>query len=434
MEKKTNKFFDFLLSLILPRRMKRHAEIRFVFSFLIVVLVAVLTPFTSHLRSKKDAASTFEFPSMMDSANGLVFDENVPHVSLDNSEVTGYVYENGEKVERKGQGIHLSSDKNGVFTGTKEVDGKKLVVTIVIEDQVYSSIGTIDAPAKLELFDLDGYTNQNKDENTEYILYVFTLDYVYYLIGFDQIKDGKSTKAPMNSLLYEADSSQNLIYYLPKDASELSLNDYGNIDTRKWSRTCEKDAVIDFTVPDDYKAYQSQLVPAIRHLENISNAIYGDVISYANLSDTGTNIDDLYMNFAGFQRSFKNSLIEMAASQIKLVSTIVSMAVTLLFSFILSLITWLISKNYVLRKFRQYYALVSICFSLGLLLSLILGIFMSYLQTWFYILLFETIYYIVVCFRINTINEQTDEKVEDVKEEKKPFEYEKVDNDFTQVG
>ena len=107
------------------------------------------------------------------------------------------------------------------------------------------------------------------------------------------MEDGKSTKAPTNSFIFESNDQGELKYYLPKDESELAVNLYGDFDTSKWTRLATSTDVIDFAATeeyfntldldmtfDQYRAMVSEINPAYRHLKNIANALYGGNISY----------------------------------------------------------------------------------------------------------------------------------------------------------
>lgn len=429
------KFWDLILSFILPRKMLRHAKMRFMFSLMIVVLVAPVNILTSNLRSKKDAERALDFPSTITELSGISFDRTLPHISIDEGEVTGYYYENGEKKEIEGTGAHLSSDEDGVWVGHKtHADGKETIVTTVIEDRLYSREASSDKPAILSNFDLEGYLKQKPKDNTEYMLYVWCLDDVYYLFGFDQMVNGKSTKAAFNSLVFECNDKGELKYYLPASSSELAVNGYGNIDTTLWTRECGVNDTVDFTIPSEYQSLADQIVPNYRHLKNVANALYGGAVSYNNLAEGGVKYENFYSDFGTFSSQFKTSMVSLYATQIKLSSLITSFIITIIFSFLLSFITWVISKSFILNKFKQYFALLAICFAVGAIVSLIAGFFVSYLSSWFYILLFDTIFYIIVCFRINTMKPDVPDEEEAIEKEKEPIEYKKVDSDVTHVG
>lgn len=428
-------FLNFILSFILPRRMVKHMNMKFLLALVLILVASVFNILSSSMRAKKDATKALEFPTLFTDVDGITFDNEIPNVSLDNSESSGYVYIDGVKTEQKGSGLHLNADKNGVYTGTAIKNDKTIVVTVVLADETFSAAGSMSNPAIVEGFDLDGYCNQTVNDKTEYVLYVFTLDNVYYLFGLSQTEDEKSTVAASNYFVYETDSEKNLIYYLPKDDSELAVNGYGKIDTTLWTRTASKTDTIDFTIPDEYKAYEEQIVPTKRHLKNIYNALYGNVISYPNLDACGLEIKTLNSDFPEFQNQFKTSLVSVRASQINLSSLIVSAFITIIIPFILTLITWLLSKSFYMKKYRQYYAIAAITFFDTSLVSIIVGIFVSYLSACFWILLGGTLYFITACFRINTIPETHDEaKPEDEAPKEEPKVKYRPMEDVTRVG
>lgn len=451
MEKNANKIFDFIKSLFLPRKMAKHMNMSFLLALVILLAASCLNIVTSNTRATKDVEEMLQFPNLYDSVpkdieiTNIDTGEALPKISLetdDNHKV------NLGDTTVDGPSKYLKSNKNGVYHGLYQSENGNVDVTVVIDDNLLSGYGNIEKPLYVEFFDIEGYLQQDKADNTEYILYVLTLDNLYYLFNLDQVKDGKSTKAATNSVILETKDTGELKYYLPKDETELKINKYGDFDTTLWTRLASSEDVIDFEASttyfeslgtsltfEQYSLMVNKVTPAYRHLKNLSNALYGGVISYANLESNGMDIEKINSSFSDFQANLKESMIVFNAGLLKTSSLIVSIVITLFFPFLLSGITWLMSKSFIMNKFRQYYAICSLCFAMTTFIALIAGFFISYNEMAFALLVIASVYYIVATFRINTM--ETDKKDEDKnkkEEPKEPIKYTKISDDTTIIG
>ena len=451
MEKNANKIFDFIKSLFLPRKMAKHMNMSFLLALVILLAASCLNIVTSNTRATKDVEEMLQFPNLYDSVpqdieiTKIDTGEALPKISLetdDNHKV------NLGDTTVDGPSKYLKSNKNGVYHGLYQSENGNVDVTVVIDDNLLSGYGNIEKPLYVEFFDIEGYLQQDKADNTEYILYVLTLDNLYYLFNLDQVKDGKSTKAATNSVILETKDTGELKYYLPKDETELKINKYGDFDTTLWTRLASSEDVIDFEASttyfeslgtsltfEQYSLMVNKVTPAYRHLKNLSNALYGGVISYANLESNGMDIEKINSSFSDFQANLKESMIVFNAGLLKTSSLIVSIVITLFFPFLLSGITWLMSKSFIMNKFRQYYAICSLCFAMTTFIALIAGFFISYNEMAFALLVIASVYYIVATFRINTM--ETDKKDEDKnkkEEPKEPIKYTKISDGTTIIG
>lgn len=452
MEQNANKIFDFIKSLFLPRKMAKHMNMSFLLSLVILLAASCLNIVTSNTRAHKDVEKILQFPALYDSVPSDIVltnenGETLPKISLENDDnhkitLDGQTYDGPSK--------YLKSDKNGVYHGLHQTENGNIDVTVVIDDNLASGYGNVDKPLYVEFFDIEGYLQQEKKENTDYILYVLTLDNLYYLFNLDQVKDGKSTKAATNSVILETKETGELKYYLPKDESELKLNQYGDFDTTLWSRLASSEDVIDFAatteayensnVKDKLKFEQYSLMingikPAYRHLKNLSNALYGGVISYSNLQANEMEIEKINISFSEFQTNLKSAMILFNAGLLKTSSLIVSIVITLLFPFLLAGITWIMSKSFVMNRFRQYYAICALCFGMTTFIALVAGFFVNYTDMAFALLVIASVYYIVATFRINTMDSEKNNDDKDKKEERKePIKYSKISDDTTFIG
>lgn len=455
MQDNSKKIFDFIKSLFLPRKMARHMNMRFVLSLLILIIASCLNIVTSNTRAGKDTEKALEFPSLFEELpDDLVLTEmttNEPMTRLTVEEANGSIEVTVDGVVQKIESLskYLKADKNGVYHGVYESNEKVMDVTIVVDDETYSIDGTIDKPVYIDFFDIEGYLQQEKKENTEYVLYVLTLDNFFYLFNLDQIEDGKSTKAPTNSVMFETNDSGELKYYLPKDESELSLNQYGDFDTTKWTRIATSSDEIDFVATEDYfntlnlsisfdqyREMTSTIKPAYRHLKNLTNTLYGGAIYYSSLESNGLDFGIFNTSFNTFQKDLKNAVIVYNAGLLKTTSLMISVVITLLFPLLLSAITWIMSRSFFMNKFRQYYAICSLCFAMTTIIALIAGFFVNYAEIAFALLVIASVYYIVATFRINTMEDDNnkDNNKDKNSDTKEPIKYSKISDDTTIIG
>ena len=455
MQDNSKKIFDFIKSLFLPRKMARHMNMRFFLSLIILIVASCLNIVTSNTRAGKDTEKSLAFPSLFEELpDDLVLTEmttNEPMTRLSIEDADGSIEVTIDGVVQKidSLGKYLKADKNGVYHGVYTSGDKVMDVTIVVSDETYSIDGTVDKPVYIDFFDIEGYLQQEKQENTEYVLYVLTLDNLLYLFDLDQIEDGKSTKAPTNSVMFETNDSGELKYYLPKDETELSLNQYGDFDTTKWTRLATSSDTIDFEVKeeyfntlganisfDQYREMASNTKPAVRRLKNLTNALYGGAIYYSSLESNGLDFEIINTSFNTFQKDLKNAIIVYNAGLLKTTCLLISFAINLLFPLLLAAITWIMSRSFFMNKFRQYYAICSLCFAMTTIIALIAGFFVNYSKIVFALLVIASVYYIVATFRINTMDDGNDNNKDNDqdKNNKEPIKYSKISDDTTIVG
>ena len=389
-QENSKKIFEFIKSLFLPRKMAKHMNMPFLLALLILLVSSCLNIVTSNTRAGKDTERSLAFPTLFEELpDDLELKEMTTNEAMTRFTIEDSVYKvevdyNGEKIEVDTPAKYLKADKNGVYHGAYASNGKNIDVTIVVDDTLYSVYGTNDKPAYIDFFDIEGYFQQEKQENTEYVLYVLTFDNFYYLFDLDQMENGKSTKAPTNGLIFESNDKGELKYYLPANESELSVNLYGDFDTSRWTRLATSTDVIDFAATEDYfntlglsmsydqyRAMVSEITPAYRHLKNLTNALYGGAISYNLLESNGLDFEKFNTSINTFQKDLKNAVIVYNAGILKTSSLFVSAVITLFFPLLLSAITWVMSRSFYMNKFRQYYAICAMCFAMTTIIALI---------------------------------------------------------------
>ena len=447
MESKSKKILDFIKSLFLPRKMVKHMNMSFFLSLIILLVASCLNIVTSNIRAGQDAEAMIQFPTMF---------EEIPadfelHSLTDETKTIKPI-----SVQQGSDGYTcLNTQEDGVFNGVYEnEEGKKIDITVILAENV--DIVAEDGKKYIDFFEIEGYFGQEKQENTEYVLYVLTHDRIYYLFNMDQIdENGESTKAMSNSLIFETyGDSGELKYYLPKDESELVINEYGNFDTTKWTETVESSTQLTFSATneqynklkeenklgnltfEEYSQLVAKIVPARRHLRELNSALYPCVVQYFSLTNNGLDFSVLSKSVLEFQQGFKNALVVYEAGNLKTNALIFSAVINLFFPLLLSVITWIMSRSFYMNKFRQYYAICALCFSMTTIIALVAGFFVNYLEIMFPLLIIGSVYYIVATFRINTMqNDNNEDPKDDNKTNKKePIRYAKISDDTSIIG
>ena len=450
MESKSKKIIDFIKSLFLPRKMVKHMNMSFFLSLVILLIASCLNIVTSNIRAGEDAEKMIQFPSMYEELP----EDFVLYSLTDKTKKMPAL-----SVQAGSEGYtSLTTETNGVYQNLyTNSEGKSIDITVVVAKDV--DVIKEDAPKHIDFFEIEGYFQQEKKENTEYVLYVLTHDRIYYLFNMDQInEEGKSTKAMSNALIFETNSNTGeLKYYLPKDQTELSLNEYGDFDTTKWTRLVSATDELDFKATNEayeqlkaeskigdleYGTYEkmiSETKPVTRHLKEVDSALHPCVVQYFSLTNNGLNFSNLSKSVKAFQTEFKNALVVYEAGNLKTNALIFSAVINLFFPLFLSAITWLMSRSFYMNKFRQYYAICSLCFAMTTIIALIAGFFVNYLELMFPLLIIGSVYYIVATFRINTLqnddeNKDDNEDKDNKSNKKEPIRYAKISDDTTIIG
>ena len=454
-QENSKKIFEFIKSLFLPRKMAKHMNMSFLLALLILLIASCLNIVTSNTRAGKDTERSLAFPTLFEELpddlelKEMTTNEPMTRFTIEDTAYKVEVEINGEIQTVDNPPKYLKADNNGVYHGVYTSNGKDIDVTVVVDDTLYSIYGTIANPSYIDFFDIEGYFQQDRKENTEYVLYVLTLENFFYLFDLDQMKDGKSTKAPTNAAIFETNDSGELKYYLPKDETELAVNLYGDFDTSKWTRLATSTDEIDFAATEDYfntlgleisfdqyRAMVGEINPAYRHLKNLTNALYGGAISYNLLESNGLEFEKFNTSINTFQKDLKNAIVVYNAGLLKTTSLIVSAVITLFFPLLLSAITWIMSRSFYMNKFRQYYAICAMCFGMTTIIALIAGFFVNYTEIAFALLVIASIYYIVATFRINTMDDgnSKDDKDKNNNNKKEPIKYSKISDDTSIIG
>lgn len=432
------KIIDFLKSIILPRKMVKFIKINFFISLLVFFVAGLLNVTTANNRVYDTAEKNLAFYDKLDKLPDNTKLDNFPKVSIndaDNIKVTVTPSNDAEAFEIDFKGKYLKADQNGVYHQVFDVEGEKLDITFVVSDKTVSLFGSEEKPQYPD-FDLEGYIKQTREENTTYLFYLLTMDQLFYLYNLEIGPDGNNLKAAYATSVYEVENKA-YRYYLPKDESELKINDFGDLDTRLWTRVAGKDDKIDFEITNDqFTSFKNKITPATRHQNNILYALFGSQFLYNDLHDNGLDFSNLNTDLKSFLLDSKAALIKSDGNQMKFLNIITSLILTIIFPLVFSLISWIFSKSFKMRKFKNYYAVAAICFFNASLIGLVLGLFLDYGTFSFPLLIFATLYYILATFRINTTREDGDTKGPQTPNspEKKTVEYKEVKSDVTLVG
>lgn len=420
------KIKDLLLSVILPRRMYHYHDMKVIYSVLVFILSAFLLLFSINLSTEKFMKQIIEKPDFDNYTYQLISEESdkIPNYKIATSH-SGNLYLD---CETPGEGGSVDTFR-GVYNLTlkDESRGSYLLVTIVFYEDLdlFSSNDTTISENSVQKlkdntgFDLAGYMSQPRKDNTNYMLYVYTMKSLYYLYNLGQeYSNGKwVTSSSMRTSSFEYNATDGTTkYFVPKDESELVLNSYGKYDTSNWTIETTEDGVASF---DSSIKAEKRIANDIRKVISSGEYVYG------NLETDLINGNDNPINFStnsNIPEVIKLNVDLMADSDATIQKNMYSFFVVLLnviFPVIWVFITWLLSKRFAMNKFREYYAICSITYITTSFIGFILGFFISFDRLMLILLIIELLYYIFVTFRINTdpslLEENNDENDSDDK-------------------
>ncbi len=440
------KFPEFLQSIIFPRKMVVHRKMNFFLALFLFILSAFVNISTSNLITRKKTSESF----LRVDTSQVSTNEKLPAFTS-KVENTTIVYKEQSITGDYLLPVEGSTDSGYVKNMSILLEDKSKTIdfTFVFDYGALSSIGTTASPSKLTegLFDLEGYFHQYRKVDTTYVLFLFTKDQLFYLYDLGEVYKDDSFQSILDpyGCIYKTGTSE-LEYYLPKTESELVLNSFGDFDTTKWTRSCLKDDVIDFTIqnPDFQQlVLQRGIVKAsTRHQENLSTALYARSFNYGQLTDLGVELDlSKEQSLKTFLDSTTEAMIDNQAASAKLAYALMSLIISIIFPFLWVFVTWLVSKRFELKTYREYYAIASICYLEVSLISVIWGIFQVYEKFALFILAFQAIYYLFVTFRINTENVTGINSPQNPNNPQKPStedvkfrNLKKSEDDFAQIG
>ncbi len=389
---------DLILSFFLPRKMYRHHNMRFILSLAIFVGASLIMLFSVNVATPRFMRKLIQTPDYKNSTYTYVEPiEAFPNYSIS--------FVNNE--------LCLDCDEKGVSEGNtyrktihnvlKENNRSHYIDLTVVFLEDYDSYKTeenISDDTFKNYFDINGYLNQTKKEDTDYILYIFTKKSFYYAYNL-----GSGSKASSIYPMYEYDTTTNKInYFLPASTDELVKDAYGNYDVTKWSKKVNQGENAEFDI--DGTKVQVEAKPKLQ--SKLSNIFSKTEYFYTNTDYEVFNATSEQANFATNANvtevlSQHVELMVLSDSNVqKSLYSIFVCIINLIFPFIWVLLTWLLSKKFVMSKFREYYAICSLTYLITSIIGFILGFFISFEKLIFILLVIELLYYVVATFRINT--------------------------------
>ncbi len=444
---------NFLLSLILPRKMYEHHSMKVIYSVLIFLLSVFIVLFSVNLSTKRFVKKALKAPDFANSEYVLTSDVDFPEYKLvQTANKSGYYLDvTGEEDFKKT--YHLSLNKVNNSDQTLDLvivfdEGCDLFATDDNGEETYS----IDP----RLINLNSYVNQEFDSNKEYLLFIFTKKSFYYLYNLGKEYDKNHNLVDNSNMAYggyEKDSNGNYMYYLPNEKNlslefNPELDEFGGYDTSKWSMEVSKDktltldgltisaqrrlkAVYEYYLPassseivkkDDVYDYdlwskkasegEKTTIDGVEYTArkkytiSLRNAIYNGEYVYSNLNTDSINQDGTNFstndNINECLAQMIDLMVDSDANIQKNMYSLFIIIINVIFPLIWVLVTWLVSRKFVMNKFREYYAICSITYLTTSVVGLILGFFIKFDSLMLILLAIELIYYIFVTFRINT--------------------------------
>ena len=399
------KFKDVILSLILPRKMYKYHNLNILYSVVILIGTALIILFSVNLSTEKFTRQLMQSPNFEKDNYKLVEELDIPEYKIVQSNSGGYYLDVLVATQN-------TDTYQNIFTTTLKSDKKEMELTIIFdEDCDLFKQENADTTIDSNLFDLGAYMTQYRGESRndidkEYLLFIFTNKSFYYLYNLWQVQDAygdwKDSTSRINSS-YEKTSVGEIKYFLPKDSSELVLDSYGNYDISKWTvETTEGNStVIDGVTYKSEKRISSSLRKAIYNGEYVYNNCDIEVM---NKEDNGANFDK-NKDLINAINVFVDLMVASDASIQKSMYSIFAIVINVVISFAWVFITWLLSRKFVMNKFKEYYAICAISYVPVAVVACIFGFFVRFETLMLFLLVAELVFYIFVTFRINTYDE-----------------------------
>lgn len=395
------KIKDFILSLILPRRMYRYHNLHIFYSVVILIGTALIILFSVNLSTEKFTRQMILSPDFNINNYYQIDKITFPEYKIAQSNSGGYYLD-------VLVGTETTDTYQKVFNTTLENENNELEITIVIDEGCdFFKSENPSTNIDPNLFDLNAYmmqyrNNSRNNNDKEYLLFILTKKSFYYLYNLGQIQDEyKDWHDSQNRLYgsYEKTATGEINYFLPTNEDEANCLDiYGNYDVTKWTtQTSEGNSTI---------INGTKYVAEKRINNNLRTAIYNGEYVYSN-------IDVEMINGEGKANFYQNDLIEAIKANVELMIasdasiqknmySFFAILINVLISFVWVAITWLLSRKFVMNKFKEYYAICAISYIPISIVFAIFALFIRFDNLMIFLLITELIYYIFVTFRINT--------------------------------
>lgn len=391
---------EFLIALIVPRKMIKFKGLNVFLSFVLLIIGTYIAMGSTLAVAEKYVIDNYTV------FNGETLKEEDKILKFDNFSINDKSYEFTATL--------IDNDKGIYHSKYEMTDSNTLDLTIVFDDSINILEEVSEENTKeLKYFDLEGYYNQKQDENTKYVLIIYTKRHLLYLGDLGKkFVDGKyEVLDSSTNSIFEKDESGNYVYYLPASKDELVLSEQypSCYDTTKWTRkVVGVEAEIDF----EYDGI-IDIEPVRRHKKVVNDAIYSNYSRCYLYSDLILNgIEDLNLSEVSVKSYFNglySSILSIETNNEKAYNTLVAFLAVIIMPLFIVLITWLFFKGYVLHKFREYFAIYSITYATLSVVAFIIGFFIEYFTFFVIWWIAQICYYFFVTLRINTMPEEKDD-------------------------
>lgn len=421
------KIKDTILSFILPRKMYRHHRMRFIFSlglFICSTLIILFSVNTSTKKFIKKLIPTTEVSNSIYNSSKI----EVPNYSIIETP-------DGEVI----LDCNIESNVEGVVNGYRNVfhdeiskkDGTGVLDLTIVFIEDMNTLKTTQEEIAVEMsklksvFDFDSYMNQQCSDTKEYLLYIFTRNSFYYCFNLGKVKDkaGVWVDNPnvfqITSYEYDTASNQN-IYYLPASSEQLVKSEQfpDQWDTSKWTNMVSSSDTFEYNgeVIHAKKKFNNNIRHILFKGEYMYNSVdYSLINSTENPVNFSKNTDKLSV-ISGMY----DIMVDVDTNIQKSLYSFFTLISNLILPLVFVLITWLLSKNFVLSKFKEYYAICSIIYLVVSIIGFGLGFLIPFDKLIFILIIVELLYYIIATFRINSDQALLDEAAENGEEAKQP--------------
>lgn len=399
------KFKEIILSFILPRKMYKYHNLNILYSVVILIATALIILFSVNLSTERFVRNSMQSPNFERDNYKLETSLDIPEYKIVQSNSGGYYLDVLVATQN-------TDTYQNIFTTTLKSDKKEMEVTIIFDEKCdLFKQENPDTSIDSNLFDLGAYMTQYRGESRndidkEYLLFIFTNKSFYYLYNLGQVQDAygdwKDSVNRANSS-YEQSNVGDYKYFLPKNDTELVLDSYGNYDISKWTvETTEGNTtVINGVTYKAEKRISSNLRKAIYNGEYVYNNCDIEIM---NKQENGANFDknkDLINSI----NIFVDLMVASDSSIQKSMYSIFAIVINVVISFAWVFITWLLSRKFVMNKFKEYYAICAISYVPVSVVACIFGFFVRFETLMLFLLVAELVFYIFVTFRINTYDE-----------------------------
>lgn len=393
---------DFLLSLVVPKKMERHRNLNIFLVVLLYFLSVALVVGPSVFRTQY----FLENHIIKNNLTYHFYDSNYNYLSEEEWTLPQFSLNSNNQVDVSTIVYPTDPDTGGVirdfsttFTAT---DGK-----IINFRAVYELESGIDKA--LTVISLADYLNNPPLDGSLNVLMIFTKDLYYYIYN--------------NGRLTYVDDEITESFYL--------------YDSRQATEGWEAFQEVPDTNPREYKYIGDNNPHNLFMSKDERFLVYG-AFGYGTTTFTSVNFGDISGNKGNLYNGFFIVILDEATQYVKFTYYLYAFFYTILFSLLWVLATFLMSRRLgEMTRYREYYAIGGISFLAPSVLFGILGIFIPYINIAQYAMLGQVIFFIYCTFAINKIKpvqgKHDDETIDDTPVIE-TVEVEKAKNDESKIG